>query len=679
MTALPVPRLCSPGLWAKAIAVAILLASRCLANDPPAQPPADLSEASLETLMNMEVSSPGRKDQKLSQTAGAIYVVTQEDIRRSGVTSIPDVLRMVPGLQVAQIDASQWAVTCRGFNGRFADKMLVMIDGRTIYNNLFGGVYWEQNDVPLEDIERIEVIRGPGATMWGANAVNGVINIITRPAQETQGFLVTSGGGNADRGFGSVRYGGELGDNASYRLYTRYFDRGPFETVNSQEAHDGWDSAQGGGRMDWKISERDSLSVEGEVYRDRGQETIYPDYPENTLSAPLADSLDTSGGYALARWKRQISDRSGMALQFSFSEENRGEGFGVADTRILDLDFQQHFTASSRHDLMWGLEFTAYGDHFESRRISVEPSTFVQFLPASVIQPFASGFLQDEIALLPERLTLTLGTKLERDVYMGLGAQPSARLLWAPTSRQSLWAAVSRAVRPPARGERDLLLEFEAAPGVLGTLSGPNFQPQTALAYEAGYRNQPARWVTLDLAAFFCNYRDLRSMEIGAPSLVQAPAPYILLPLTFGNNAAGHTYGIELATDWSLTRRWRVTGNYSWFRYVLDRADLGPESLPYDVEGSSPAHQVQFRSQWDVARKLTFDTNVYFVSALPAIGVPAYVRTDARLGWHVTRAAELSLGGQNLLDGRHLEFISNDYVLSSEPGRTAYLKVTWAF
>jgi iron complex outermembrane receptor protein len=676
-------RLRVSGRSRRLIALVILLAGVCRAGDTPSQSPGDLTEASLETLMNLEVSSPARKDQKLSQTAGAVYVITQEDIRRSGLSSVPELLRMVPGLQVARIDANSWSVTARGFSGQFADKMLVMIDGRSIYNHLYSGVYWEQNTVPLDDIERIEVIRGPGATMWGANAMNGVINIITKPARETQGLAVSAAAGNEERGAGAVRYGGSAGDGISYRTYADYFQDGPLSTATGQAAHDRWDTAQGGGRLDWEISGRDTLSVEGDIYRGGAQETVYPDYPALGVSPPVPDAVTLSGDYVRGLWKHQFSDRSDLALQFSMTDEDRvEEGFGRLNTNTTDIDFQHHFAISARHDLMWGLDFQIYRDDIKSMQTFPAPSTVVQFVPPATTEALFSFFVQDQIAVLPERLTLTLGVKIEHTGYSGFDAQPSARLLWNATPRQGLWASVSRAVHTPALVERDVLIAYQLtpSPGVEGLLSGnPNFQPETALAYEAGYRTQPARWVTADLASFFTIYHDLTSFDIGAPFAQTGPPPVLVVPMQFGNGAGGHTYGIELATNWSLTRKWRLTGNYSWFRYGLDRADLGAQGVPTDIEGSSPAHQAQFRSQLDIGKKLNFDTGVYFVSALTGLDVPGYVRTDARLGWRATRVVEISLAGQNLLNGRHLEFAPTYYTLPTEPGRAVQLKVTWAF
>ena len=670
------------GRWRKVTILAILLAGACPASDPAPQSAGDLVEDSLETLMNLEVSSPGRKEQKLSQTAGAVYVITQEDIRRSGLSSIPEVLRMVPGVQVARIDASSWSVTARGFSGRFADKMLVLIDGRSIYNHLYSGVYWEQNSVPLEDIERIEVIRGPGATMWGANAVNGVINIITKQAKETQGLTVSTGGGSEERASGFVRYGGSAGDNTSYRAYTDYFQDGPLSTAAGQAAHDHWDLAQGGGRLDWQESDRDTLTFEGDVYRGGAQQTVYSNYPAIGLTPAGPDTVAMSGEYALGRWTHLFSDRSDLSTQFSVSDEDRLEGYGALDTQTTEFDLQHHFVLSPRNDLMWGAGFEVYQDDTSSHRAFPPPSATVQLVPADSTDALFSFFAQDQIALLPERLTLTLGAKIEHTGSIGFDIQPSARLLWNVTSRQGLWASVSRAVRTPDLVDRDALIQFQATQGssVVGILSGnPNMRPDTALAYEAGYRNQPARWVTLDLATFFSVYHDLMTMDIGAPFLQAGPSPVLVVPMQFGNNSAGHTYGIEMSTNWSVTQRWRLTGNYSWFRYGLDSGHFGAGTIPLDNEGGSPAHQVQFRSQLDLGRKLNFDAGVYYVSALTGLAVPGYVRTDARLGWRVTRTTEISLAGQNLLNGRHLEYAATDYVQPSEQGRAVQLRVRWAF
>ena len=328
-----------------------------------------------------------------------------------------------------------------------------------------------------------------------------------------------SGGGNADQGFGYLRYGGALGDNVSYRADAKYFNEGPFST-GAGPAHDQWDSGQGGGRLDWKISERDSLSVEGDIYRGGSQQTINPDYPNTTLGLAVPDSVAFSGGYGLINWSRRYSDRSDLKVQLSFGEEDRSEAFGQFRTRVVDFDFQHHYALSPRHDLMWGFGFRVYNDATSSQQIFAAPSSIVRFVPADSTQPLVSFFAQDQIAIVPERVALTLGTKIEHNVFTGFDIQPSVQLIWTPTPRQSLWTSVSRAVHTPALSDRDLVIEYQltATPGVYGLLTGnPDFQSETVLSYEAGYRNQPARWVTVDLATFFSNYSNLSSIDVGAP------------------------------------------------------------------------------------------------------------------------------------------------------------------
>jgi iron complex outermembrane receptor protein len=448
-------------------------------------------------------------------------------------------------------------------------------------------------------------------------------------------------------------------------------------------AHDRWDSGQAGGRLDWEISTRDTLSFEGDVYSGSAQQTVYPDYPAIGVSPPVPESLALSGNYALGRWSHEFSERSDLAMQVSLSDEDRAEeGLGRLKTSTADFDFQHHVAFSARHELMWGLDLQIYRDGIAPLQTFPEPSSTVQLIPAAGTELLASFFMQDQIAVLPDCLTLTLGAKIEHTAYSGFDAQPSARLLWNATPQQGLWASISRAVHAPALAERDVLIEYQLTQsfGVEGLLSGnPHFQPETALAYEAGYRIQPARWVTADLATFFSVYHDLTSLDLGAPFLETGPPQVLVAPMQFGNGASGHTYGIEVATNWSLTREWRLTGNYSWFRYGWDRAQTAAQDIPTDIEGSSPAHQVQFRSQLDIGRQVTLDAGVYFVSALTGLDVPGYVRTDARLGWRVTHAVEVGLAGQNLLSGRHLEFAPTYYTQPTEPGRTVQIKVTWAF
>jgi len=451
------------------------------------KPTPDLAETSLETLMNIEVTSASKKQEKLSQTAAAIYVITQEDIRRSGATSIPELLRMVPGSDVAHIDANKWAISARGLNEQFADKMLVLIDGRTVYTPLFSGVYWDVQDTLLEDIDRIEVIRGPGATLWGANAVNGVINIITKQAKDTQGSLLTSGGGNQERGFGAVRYGGKLGDRGHYRFFAKYFNRDAFARSSGDNAVDGWNILREGFRTDWKVTDQDSLTIQGDFYNGSAGVEV-PGVA--SLSPPTTGSLDDRthlvGGNLLGRWHRAFSDRSDTTLQMYYDRADRRDILLGEVRHTIDLDFGHHLAVGNRHDILWGLGYRFTGDQTTG-------SLTFSFNPSSRSDNLYSTFAQDEINLVPARLRLTLGTKLEHNNYSGLEIQPNIRLLWTPHPHHAIWAAVSRAVETPSREEANARINkaaFVRADGTTRLVSefgNPGLPAEAVLANEFGY------------------------------------------------------------------------------------------------------------------------------------------------------------------------------------------------
>ena len=465
----------------------------CCASSPASSqsPKPDLTETSLEALLNMEVTSASRKQQKIFTTASAIFVIRPEDIRRSGATNIPDLLRMVPGLEVAHIDANKWAISARGFNGRFANKLLVLIDGRTIYSQLFSGVYWDVQDVMLEDIERIEVIRGPGGTVWGANAVNGVINILTRAAKETQGGLLSVGGGNHERGFANVRYGARAGSKGHYRVFAKYFNRGPFELPSGQDANDQWQLGRVGFRGDWQLTPQDSLTLDASFYGGRAgfaarlAVSFSPPFEEDH-----AGRTKLSGGYLLARWKRMVSKQSNLALQIYYDRADRHD-FPLGEVRqTADFDFTHQAAWGQRHDLVWGLGYRLTTDRTHQH-------AFTAFLPASHKLSIWSGFVQDEIALFSKRLRLTLGSKFEHNGFTGFEVQPSLRALWSFNPHHAVWGAVSRAVRTPSRVDRDLRFILNIFPSPVGpptviTIFGdPVFRSEHLLAYELGYRLQP--------------------------------------------------------------------------------------------------------------------------------------------------------------------------------------------
>ncbi len=640
----------------------------------------DPTTLSLDELMAIEITSVSKKQQKLSDAAAAVHVLTQEDIRRSGATSIPEALRMVPGLEVARIDANKWAVTSRGFNGTFANKLLVLIDGRSVFTPLFSGVYWDVQDTLLEDIDRIEVIRGPGAALWGANAVNGVINIVTKKAADTQGALVTAGTGTEETGFGGVRYGAQLGENGHYRIYAKYFDRDEALDASGAATDDDWYQWRSGFRLDWERGQRDFFTLQGDLYHGRAGQNISvlnsvaPDF------SSLTDEVDVAGGNLLGRWQRTFSATSDLILQLYYDRTERRDAMLGEDRDTLDLDFQHRFALGKRQEILWG-----FGHRFT--RDDIDSSFAVSFDPDQREDHLLSAFVQDEIELCPDSLRLTLGTKFEYNNYTGAEIQPNARLLWTPHPRHTLWAAVSRAVRTPSRSEDDMRINAAAipfAPGELALLAifgDRNVDSEELLAYELGYRVQPREHLFFDLAVFYNDFRKLIVPGNGTPFFEPVPAPpHLVIPLVFRNNTAGETYGGEIAAQLEVTEQWRLNAGYSYLQMQLRSDDTAAGVVNGEVRaGSSPHHQYKLRSLLDLPGNLEFDTSLSYVDSLPARDIPAYLRLDTRVGWRPSEALELSVALQNLLDDRHPEFTDLTGVTSSEVQRSIYAKVTWRF
>jgi len=495
----------------------------------------DLSEATPDILANLEVTTASRRPEKLSQTDAAVFVITAEDIRRSGMNSIPELLRMVPGLEVAHMDANKWALTVRGFNERFADKMLILIDGRAVYNPLFSGVYWDAQDTVLEDIDRIEVIRGPGATLWGANAVNGVINIITKKAQDTQGVLVTAGGGNLEPANTAVRYGGELRGRGYYRAFVKYFDRTAFANSSGGTAADSWDVLRGGFRTDWDLSSRDTLTVQGDIYEGGAGQTAEGLL---SLSPPMSGSFNDrtrlNGGNVLGRWHFTSSARFDTTLQLYYDSTERQQP-GVLDEfgHAVDLDFQQHFVSGRRHDMVWGAGYRRSADRTEG-------SLMISFNPVSRATNLYSIFLQDEITVVPERLRVTVGAKLEHNYYSGFALQPSVRMLWSPYAHYALWTAFSRALENSSRLDANVRINDDAfvdQNGVINVISEfgrPQLPADLTVAYELGQRLQVTKRLSFDLASFFNHYGNRHTKEPGIPYFEENPPPqHLVVPLLY--------------------------------------------------------------------------------------------------------------------------------------------------
>jgi len=485
-----------------------------------------------EELLSLEVTSVSKKKQQAKNVAAAVFIITQEDIRRSGVTSIPEALRMAPGIQVSRMDSNKWAITSRGFTSQYSNKLLVMIDGRTVYTPSYSGVYWETQDTLMEDIERIEVIRGPGATIWGANAVNGIINVITKQASDTLGGLVVVGAGNEEKAFSSLRYGTELNKTTDARIYFKYNKRDSSYAVKSyspnlDDAGDDWKSLYAGFRIDSQVSNIDNWTIQGDVYKVDANQIINitkdPNNPANAFLAPFflaendPDEANSSGWNILSKWEHKFSDNSATSLQIYYDHNTRSEAFVNQQHDTLDIDFQHQFQMLENHSVIWGLGYRHIEDDFEN--------TFTTSLnPNKKSSNLYSGFVQDEIRLLPNTLHLTMGTKIEHNENTGYEVQPSVRLVWFADARNTFWTALSRAARTPSRMENSGQITVAVVPIpptfdplVLSLSGNENFKSESLLSYELGYRTQPKENLSFDLALFYNDYDDVQSFELFSP------------------------------------------------------------------------------------------------------------------------------------------------------------------
>ena len=633
-----------------------------------------LTQVSLEDLGQIEVTTASKVPVKATRTPAAIYVITQEDIRRSGATSIPEALRLAPGVEVARVDSNTWSLGMRGFESTLSRSVLVLIDGRSVYTPLFAGVYWQVQDTLLEDIERIEVIRGPGGTIWGANAVNGVINIITKRAQETHGTLVSAGGGNLDQGFANFRYGAGNSKGFNYRVYGKAFTRGP-EFHPDHRQFDDWRMGQTGFRTDWDAHNPDKLTLQGDIYYgDAGQRVGITSYSPPFMTN-VEQNAELAGGNLLGRWERELGSGSSVQLQTYYDRTNRNQANFGESRDTFDIDFIHHLPLAGRQDFLWGL-----GARLSSGNVSEVVPTVV-FTPNHYTDKLYSAFIQDEIRIVGDKLSLTIGSKFLHNNYSGFEIQPTARLLWTASSRQTVWGAVTRAVRTPSRVEEDLQLTAFGGPAPLTfyRIAGDRkFSSESLIGYEAGYRSLVGPKFYMDIAAFHNNYDHLLSVEPGAPFTESSPAPtHTVIPFFFRNGLLGNTTGFEIAPDWTPTRTWRLRGSYSYLHIDLNkRASSLDASSANSTQGSSPHHQVAIQSSLDLPKKLEFDQTLRYVSSLPAQLVRAYTTADVRFSWHATRSLDVSVVGQNLFQPHHAEF-------GGDPGplvgieRSAYIKLTW--
>jgi iron complex outermembrane recepter protein len=626
------------------VLVALAL-SHAQAADPPA---ADLADLSLEQLANIEVTSVSRRAERLSDAPASIYVITNDDIRRSGVTSLAEALRLAPNLQVARVNASSYAISARGFNNSIGNKLLVLVDGRTVYTPLFSGVFWDAQDVMLEDIDRIEVISGPGGTLWGANAMNGVINIITRQAQATQGTLVGVGGGNLEAG-GGVRYGGKFGADGYYRVYGRYFDRDNTERANGTAVSDGWHKGQAGFRADWGGNDR-NFTLQGDVYNGK-------------LDQALPGKATIDGVNLVGRWNQRFAGGSDLRLQTYYDHTERDmPGTFIEKLDIFDVEFQHGIPVGKSQRVLWG-----GGYRYARDRVDNTPG--FAFLPAQRNLDWANLFVQDEIKIT-NTVELTAGIKLESNDYTGWETLPSVRLAWKPYAEQLLWTAISRAVRAPARLDRDLFLPANP-PFQLG--GGPNFRSEIANVFEIGNRGQVSSAFSYSITAFYQDYDHLRSLE-------PAPGGTCVSVTTPGNNCVlgnlieGTSKGVEAWGTYQVLRGWRLSGGVLLLDVDLKRKPGSTDPNPAAL-GNDPDYQWLLRSAHNLTDKLELDLILRSVGELPNPNVPSYTAVDVWLGWRPIRRLELSLTLQNLFDDSHPEF--GTPATRSVYERGAFFKLLW--
>jgi iron complex outermembrane receptor protein len=661
----------------------------------------------LKEVLNLEITSVSKKPQTVSRAAAAVFVITGEDIRRSGATSIPDALRMAPGIQVGQVSNNTWGISARGMDGRFTNKLLVLIDGRSVYTPTFSGVYWDVQDTVLADIERIEVIRGPGAALWGANAVNGVINIITKSAAATQGGMIEAAAGTTEKLSASARYGGKLGDIGHWRVYAKGFDRdGSTIEASGANGNDTWKQQRAGFRTDFAPSSRDAVTIQGDYYDGRSGESARI----NSLTAPyntlIATTQKVSGGNLLGRWQRDLSATDSFTLQGYFDHTERDWPAHLSEVRnTYDVDFQYRTKRFSGHDLVIGAGYRVTNDKMEAsfRGIPANTLQYATFSPSAAQRTLYSVFAQDDITLLPQTLILTLGAKLEHNDYTGYEQQPNARLLWTPSENSTFWGSVARAVRTPSRFDAGGRVNIAVhGPGTSDNpsplpaqvLASGDIDSESVIAYELGWKQKVLPTLSFDLALFHNDYKNLRTARFGTAVCQPSGLPVsggcfflpgqtsILQPTTTGNQARGYSNGLELALDWRARPDLRF--QLAWTELRMGMREEG-SAFTTESEGSAPKHQLGVRMAWNPRTDMDVDFWFRRVDALPDRGigvtpVPAYNEADMRLAWRPTKGVELALVGRNLLHKRHMEYTSELSDLQQMLiSRSLFGQVNWRF
>lgn len=632
----------------------------------------DLTELSLEELMDIEVTIASRTSQPLGDSPAAVYVLTGDEIRRAGHTSIPEALRMVPGFQVARVDSSSWSVTARGFSGGFANQLLVMIDGISVYTPLFAGVWWHLQGIDLADVDRIEIIRGPGATLWGANAVNGIVNVITKHSSDTQGALLTGLFGDEEKG-GTIRYGGPLGEDAWYRVWALGFDHDALVDAQGEPANEeDWRFGRVGFRADWDSAENERLKLLGNAYVASIGEQYFVANADPALGQTVVDDTPKTGAMLLGSWEKEDSADSSLKLEAWYSRDHQKRVDLSIAIDTWDVDFQRTKQLSERNTLVWGLGYRLV-------RSDLEGDFTLTFDPTTRRNQTFRAYVQDEIRFPDQNLRLIFGSQFEHNDYTGFEFQPNVRFTWNPAEDQTVWGAVSRAVRTPSLEENDSrfnapVSSFGAFNTFLTSLGSDDVEAEDLLAYELGYRVQPLEEVSVDLTAFYNDYDDIQTLEFVDPFF---EGSNLFVPFEFDNKAEAASWGAELAVDWNVSDDWRIRSAWTYFRLDSEIDDDSTDVFFFETDDSSPRNQVNLRSYYDLGDHWELDVGLYYVDDVPFKNNPNYFRTDLRLGYNPSEDLRFSIGVQNLTDDRHPEDGPGAPGLGTEVERNVYFNLSW--
>ena len=663
-------------------AIAVLLPLGAPAALAQANEVTGLTRLSIEQLMEIEIVSVSKKPQRLADAAAAIHVITSDDIRRSGATSIPELLRDVPGLHVARVNSNSWAITSRGFSRRFANKLLVLIDGRTVYSPIFSGTFWDVQDTLLADIDRIEVIRGPGGTIWGANAVNGVINIITKNAKDTEGGYAKFLAGNQETATAAVRYGGKLGAAGHFRAFGKHLRRNEDRLASGGGGADQWDVSRAGFRYDGETSIGDTVMVQSEVYDGHVGETRTVPILTTPFSFTANERHHVNGQFLLGEWQRSNGESSNLNVRGYYDRSVRGGPSAKLSTHTVDAEFRHRFGLTDVDEIVWGAGYRLnLFDLSRTDELSLTPN-------AGNYQVF-SGFIQNEHSFLEDTLLFTAGSKFEHNDFTGFEIQPSARLLWRPDQRNSVWGALSRAVRTPSLGEEGVTatqaVVAPVAPNPLPTLVrvvGTDIKKsEEVISFELGYRAQPTNVTSFDTTVFFNLYDDLTILRsLGAAFVEATPAPtHIASQFTNASGGTGEAFGTELSGEWRATEKLRLRGSYSYFKLEI-HAGVDALTGSETAEAQSPIQQARLNAQYTPRDDIELDATVRFVDGLPANNIDSYTALDLRISWKPVAGVELFVVGQNILDPIHPEFISEFFGTNrTEIRRSIYSGVTLRF